>query len=184
MARTPHGVDTVNPLRSIAIRVANMIARAEILRVDAAEGTAQIGALADETLTAERPQPYGLSTHPPVGAEAWIGCVGGRRDQAVVLLVGDRRYTLTSLAEGEVALYSESEARIVLKANGDIEIAPGGTGKVKISTDVEVTGTITASTDVVGGGKHLATHTHGAGTYAVEAAPGPVTAGTVSGAPS
>lgn len=180
MARTPHGVVHVNPLRSIAIRVANMIARAEILRVDAAEGTAQIGALADETLTVERPQPYGLSTHPPVGAEAWIGCVGGRRDQAVVLLVGDRRYTLTSLAEGEVALYSESEARIVLRANGDIEIAPGGAGKVKISTDVEVTGTITASTDVVGGGKHLATHTHGSGAYTAGATAVTGTSGTPS----
>lgn len=51
-------------------------------------------------------------------------------------------------------------AGLVITLTGDgVEItAPGG---VTITGDVDVTGTITASADVIGGGISLKTHTHG-----------------------
>jgi phage gp45-like len=174
-------------LEALQVRLANLVSRGVVRRVSDSDGmqTLQLEALAGETLgEVEHPHPYGLTSVPLDGAEVWIASIGGHRDQSVALAVSDRRYRITGLASGEVAVHNDAGARVVLRHSGDVEVTPGGTGKVKISADVEVTGTVTASVDVVGGGKHLASHVHGAGTYAVVSAPGPVTPGTVSGAPT
>lgn len=55
---------------------------------------------------------------------------------------------------------------------GEIELKPAST--VTITGDLHVTGTATADTDVIGGGKSLKTHTHG----------GVQTGGGTTGAPS
>jgi hypothetical protein len=47
---------------------------------------------------------------------------------------------------------------IEIDALGKIKLVSGVS--IDITGDVNVTGTLTASVDVVGGGKHLATHTH------------------------
>lgn len=61
---------------------------------------------------------------------------------------------------------------IRFKDNGDIVIKPAST--VAVIGNVTVTGTVTATVDVVGGGKSLKTHTHG----------GVTTGGGTSGPPS
>jgi phage baseplate assembly protein V len=77
----------------------------------------------------ERFQNYGFTSVPQSGAEAAVVFVGGDRDHALVLAVDDRRYRLTGLQNGEVAMYTDQGDKIVIKRGGDIEI----TGSSKVS---------------------------------------------------
>lgn len=58
---------------------------------------------------------------------------------------------------GEIEI-TNGGGKVILKANGDIDIDPAST--VTILGDVQVQGTLTATVDVIGGGKSLKTHTH------------------------
>jgi phage gp45-like len=163
-------------LRPIARRVDNMIARATVKKSDDAKKIQelQIGLLAGEVRDeVERFQNYGFTAVPLEGAEAAVIFVGGRRDHGLAIAVDDRRYRIKSLESGEVCVYNHTGAKIVFKANGDVEVTPKSGQKLKIASDVEVTGTLTASVDVVGNGISLHGHKHAvAGTVA--AAPGAV----------
>lgn len=91
-------------------RVRLMLGRAIVNLVnDAAKAQElQIDLLADETHDAvERLQDYGITSVPHPGAEALVAFVGGLRSHGVVIAVADRRYRLTGLQEGEVALYDD-----------------------------------------------------------------------------
>ena len=48
----------------------------------------------------ERPQQYGQISVPLPGAETFFACLGGQRDQIVVLVVEDRRSRPTGLTAG------------------------------------------------------------------------------------
>lgn len=143
-------------LYPLQVRLANLVARAVIQRVDDSVKMQllQLGVRADETRgKVERFQNYGFTSVPLEGAEAVVLFVGGTRDHGLVVAVDDRAHRLTGLAAGEVAVYDQTGSHITLKANGDIELVPS-------SGNVAVTGTLTASTDVVGGGVSLKNHTH------------------------
>lgn len=145
-------------------RVANLVGRGVVRSTDDAKNMqlSQVALLDGEVRDEiERFQQYGFTSNPKDGAEAVVLFVGGRRDHGLAIQVDDRRYRIKNLESGGVAVYNDSGAKIVLRANGDIEVTPKAGKKLKISADVDVTGTLTASVDVVGGGKHLATHTHG-----------------------
>lgn len=91
-------------------RVRGMVARAIVRLVDDARQAQelQLDLLADESQDAvERFQNYGLTSVPHAGAEALVVFAGGLRSHGVVLAVEDRRYRLTGLEEGEVALFDD-----------------------------------------------------------------------------
>ena len=91
-------------------RVRGMVARAIVRLVDDARQAqeVQIELLADESQDAvERFQNYGLTSVPHAGAEALVVFAGGLRSHGVVLAVEDRRYRLTGLEDGEVALFDD-----------------------------------------------------------------------------
>lgn len=91
-------------------RVRGMVARAIVRLVDDARQAQelQLELLADESQDAvERFQNYGLTSVPHAGAEALVVFAGGLRSHGVVLAVEDRRYRLTGLEEGEVALFDD-----------------------------------------------------------------------------
>ena len=91
-------------------RVRGMVARAIVRLVDDARRAQelQIELLADESQDAvERFQNYGLTSVPHAGAEALVVFAGGLRSHGVVLAVEDRRYRLTGLEDGEVALFDD-----------------------------------------------------------------------------
>jgi phage gp45-like len=177
----------IAPLKN---RVTNMIARATVSAVDDAKKIqiVQLDLLEGETRDEiERLQNYGFTSNPRTGAEAAVIFVGGRRDHGLAIAVDDRRYRIANLESGEVAVFNDTGAKIVFKANGDIELTPKPGQKVKVSSNVEITGdvsatgTITGTTDVVGGGKSLKTHTHPASLTVAGTSPsGPVT-GTATG---
>ena len=83
----------------------------------------QVELLADETKdNVERFQQYGFTSVPLKGAEVLTVFLGGGRDHAIVLAIDDRRYRLTGLENGDVALYNESGAKIVLSKDKTITI--------------------------------------------------------------
>lgn len=104
-------------LAPIELRIRHLVGRGEVTLVDDAkrEQELQLSVLAGETLDrVERPQPYGLTSHPHPGAEHYTLFHGGIRAHGLVLCVGDRRYRLKDLEQGEVALYDDLGNKVLL----------------------------------------------------------------------
>jgi phage baseplate assembly protein V len=119
-------IDTLERLLApLRRQVLNMIARAVVQTIDDSKRlqALQITALDGETREGvERFQNYGFTSVPVEGAEAAVMFANGTRGHGLVIAVDDRRYRLTGLQSGEVALYHKDGARVVLKADGSIEI--------------------------------------------------------------
>lgn len=108
---------------------------------------------------------YGFSSNPPDDSDAVAIFVGGDRANGVIIATGHQASRFKNLERGEVAIYNNAGASAVLKKNGDIEFTSPTIFKfaapnAHFTGDVLVDGTLTATTDVVGGGKSLKTHTH------------------------
>jgi phage baseplate assembly protein V len=142
-------------LDPIKDRLRVMFSRAVILLTDDSGEfqELQISALADETLDGvESFGLYGVYSRPKVGAEAIIGCVGGVRSHAVVIATHDRRYRLTGLAEGDVALADDQGQVLQLGRNGisvvtTLPIRMQG-ASLAIACDTTITGKLTVTEDV------------------------------------
>lgn len=156
-------------LRPLLHRLQLMIGRAVVLLVN--DGSKlqglQVSLLADEVRDqVERFQNYGFTSHPLPGAEAVAASVAGNRDHVLVIAVDDRRYRLTALQQGEVAIYTDEGDKIVLKRGGTIEVTAStkvvlDTPLVECTGNVTVAGTVTAGVDVVAAGISLVGHVHG-----------------------
>lgn len=149
--------------------LAHMVARAVVTLVnDAAKmQTLQLGLLADEALDgAEHWQPYGFTYKPHAGAEALVLAVGGHRAHSVVIACADRRYRLTALESGEVALYTDEGDKIHLKRGRVIDIVTetlniSASAAVNFDTPViNTTGQILSAGDQVAAGISQTGHTH------------------------
>jgi phage baseplate assembly protein V len=106
-------------------RVSMLVTRARCALVDDEKKMQQVQVelLADETKDAvERFQQYGFTSHPLNGAEAVSVFLGGGRDHGIVLAIDDRRYRLTKLEKGDVALYTDEGTKIVLGRERTITI--------------------------------------------------------------
>lgn len=126
-------------LDSIKRKIFLLIGRGVVKTVTPTTGTqgVQVVALDNETISdIERLEEYGFTSVPLAESEAVIGFPNGNRDQGIVLCIGDRRYRPTNLASGEVSVYDNNGSKILLKADGSIEIesknkmtikAPSGT---------------------------------------------------------
>jgi len=115
----------------------NLISRAVVKRVDASTKiqTIQVEVLAGEIRDQiEHFEPFGFSSHPPPGAEAIILDVGGAADHSVAVVVADRRYRPTDLAQGESAIHDDSGNELKIGASG-----------VETNCDVDVDGDVIAS---------------------------------------
>jgi phage baseplate assembly protein V len=83
----------------------------------------QVQLLADETKDAvERFQQYGFTSVPLEGAEALVVFLAGGRDHGIVFAIDDRRYRLTQLEAGDVALYNDLGTKIVLGRHDTVTI--------------------------------------------------------------
>jgi phage baseplate assembly protein V len=113
-------------LVELSRRVAMSATRGRVALVDDSKKMQQVQVelLADETKDAvERFQPYGLTSNPKEGAEALVVFLAGGRDHGIVVVVDDRRFRLTKLEPGDVALYTDEGTKIVLGRNKTITIA-------------------------------------------------------------
>jgi len=80
--------------------------------------TAQVAGLAPEGLEGiEMFQQYGFTTAPPEGAMAIVLPLGGRTSHGIVIATEHSSYRLQGLESGEVAIYTDEGASIVLKRN-------------------------------------------------------------------
>lgn len=109
------------PLRR---RLLALATRGVVRLVDAEKGRQELQVLVfDGTLDeVEHFEGYGLTSHPPKGAEAILLALGGSRDHTVALVVGDRRVRLKGLEQGEVALYDDEGTTIILRRGGRVEV--------------------------------------------------------------
>ncbi len=167
-------------LRPLRLSILNLVARAVVKQVDDSTRLQLLQLVVGEDTRGEveRFQNYGFTSRPANGAEAVVAFVGGDRAHGLALAVEDRRYRIRNLSNGEVVVYDLTGTTVLLKQNGDIEITPSS-GTVKVTGDLNVTGTVTGTVDVVGGGKSLKTHVHTPGSFSNGG--GPV--GGTSGAP-
>jgi len=149
----------VQPLQR---RVLLMIGRAVIEAVNDGAKVQVLGltALKDEVLGgAERFQEYGFTSVPHPGAEAILLAVGGNRDHPIVVAVEDRRYRLTGLAGGEMAIHDDLGQKVHLKRNGihgysPLNILFQTNGVLRLEGDgVEIHGRTYVQTDVHGKGQ-------------------------------
>lgn len=136
---------------SVADRVRGMISRAVIGLVnDAAKlQSVQVTLMAGQTPDdVEHFQHYGLTGVPRPGAEGIGLRIGGSTGHTVVICVDDRRYRLTGLQAGEVALYDDLGHKVHL-TRGGIVVDGGGhllkmvnLTKLRVEADIDATGQI------------------------------------------
>lgn len=139
-------------LAPYARRLTNLLARGVVSVVNAATKlqVLQVSLLAGEAKAGlEHFEPYGFTAHPHAGAEALAVFLDGDRSHGIVIVTPDRRYRLTGLAAGEVALYTDEGDKIVFKRGNVIEITAAT--KVRMVTPLlEVTGEIKDRCDTDG----------------------------------
>lgn len=124
-------------LRPIATRVANTVARAVVKLADDGRKLQllQLGVLAGETIDhCEHHQPYGFSSVPLAGAEAVVVFPNGDRSHPLVVAVSDRRYRPTGGQPGQVTMYNNAGATIVMLPDGTIEIRSASGVATKLPT--------------------------------------------------
>lgn len=108
-------------LRQMGRRVMLMVGRCVLQAANDAAGiqALQLSGLEGELIEdAERMQDYGFTSVPFPGAEAVLVFPGGLRSHGLVVAVGDRRYRLKGLQDGEVAVYDDLGQQMVLKRDG------------------------------------------------------------------
>lgn len=130
-----------------ARRLGNMLARGSVTAVNGAGKlrSLQIRMMAGETKdNIEHFEPYGFTAEVKAGSEPIAAFFDGDRSHGVVLLVADRRFRLTGLKSGEVALYDDQGQKIYLTRDG---IVIDGAGKPLVIQNVP-TATIKADTKV------------------------------------
>ena len=149
--------------------------------VSAADGTkkmrvVQVRLLADEVRDdLEHVEPYGFTSEPldDEQPEAFAAFFGGDRSHGIVFCIADRRYRLTKLKAGEVALYDDQGQKVHLTRDGivihtdkQLEATVGGTltatvsgaatlkaASVKIDAPpVEITGALKVANLITGTG--------------------------------
>lgn len=99
--------------------------RAQLARITTKGGvmTAQLDGLAPETLQGlEVFQHYGITSVPPEGAMAIVIPVGGKTSHSVVVATEHSAYRMQALESGEVAIYTDEGASIVLKKGKIIQV--------------------------------------------------------------
>lgn len=131
--------------------LSNLLARAVVTGINAAGKMQllQVDLLAGETKDGvEHLEPYGYTAHPRKGAEGLAVFLDGDRSHGLVIMVGDRRFRLRGLAEGEVALYTDEGDKLHFKRGRLVDLETGiftikATTKVRMETPlVETTGDV------------------------------------------
>jgi phage baseplate assembly protein V len=84
-------------------------------------------------------EPYGFTSTAKPGAETLVAQVAGQRGNEVVIAISDRRFRLTGLASGEVALYTDEGDKLHFKRGKVIEINSGNEIDLMAASKITVT---------------------------------------------
>lgn len=133
-------------------QLGNLFGRGEVTGVNGGTKmrTLQISLLAGEPKDdVEHFEPYGFTSEVKVGSEPLALFFDGDRSHGVVVVVADRRYRLTGLQSGEVAIYDDLGQKVHLTRDGIVIDGAGlpmiftNTPTVRMETDrLECTGEI------------------------------------------
>ncbi|XKB80379.1 phage baseplate assembly protein V [Morganella morganii] len=116
--------DKVNQRINSALNAIRKPFRARLNSIDSSGKvqTIQAEGLAKEPLQGQELfQQYGLTSNPPPGTMAVVIPVGGKTSHGIVVATEHGSYRLAGLKSGEVALYTDEGAKIVLKRGKIIE---------------------------------------------------------------
>lgn len=108
-------------MSAIEDRVRGMVSRGVVTATDPDRlmQEHQVELMADEVQDGvEHIEPYGFTSRPRAGAEALVLFPSGLRSHGVIVAVGDRRYRLRGLAEGEVAFHDDQGQSVKLGRDG------------------------------------------------------------------
>jgi len=123
--------------RKLSARLRNVVRRGIIsnVTVDSLAQTGQVTSVADDVRDGvEVFEQYGFTSSPPGTAECLLLNVGGDSSHTVAVAVGSRALRL-AVEAGEVAVYNEAGARLVLRSDGSIEAYPAAGQVVRLGTD-------------------------------------------------
>jgi len=101
-------------------------------------------------------QHYGLTSSPPPGAMLVVLPVGGSTAHGILIATEHGSYRLKNLAPGESALYDDQGQKVHITRNGIVVDGAGkqvtitNTPKVRMETELEVTGEIKDRCDTSG----------------------------------
>lgn len=162
-----------------ARRLGNLVSRGMVSAVKSTTKMQmlQLRLMSDEQKdNVEHFEPFGFTSKPLAGAEHITLFLDGDRSHGVTVVVADRRYRLTTLADGEVALHDAYGNKVHLKADGTLDVIAQTKAQitsplVTMSGNLQVAGSITAGTTVTApnlvgttnvtfGGKSGIAHTH------------------------
>lgn len=137
-------------------RLASMLGRGVVLAVNAARKlqSLQLRLLADESKDAvEHFEPFGFTSHPLPGAEHVTLFLDGDRSHGVTVVVADRRYRLTGLPAGGVAIFDSEGTSVVLSADGVAKVTASARVEIdapitKVLHDLDVGGNIVAAGNI------------------------------------
>lgn len=136
---------------ALSSRVRGMIGRAivglvnDAMKMQSLQVTIMAGQTPDDV---ERFQNYGHTSVPLPGAESIALAIGGSTGHTVVIAVDDRRFRLTGLQGGEVALYDDLGHKVHLTRDGIVLDGAGhlvkmvNLEKLRVESDIDATGQI------------------------------------------
>lgn len=90
------------------------------------------------TVDAERWEPYGLATSPPVGTDVLVVSVSGSSDHPGAVCVADRAERPTDLTPHDVALWTRHGYEVRVKSNGVDVGTVGGPAVGRVGDAVQV----------------------------------------------
>ena len=108
-------------------RIGNLLARGTLVAVNAASKMqgVQVRLLAGEVKDSiEHVEPYGFTSNPNPGAEAFALFFDGDRSHGIVMCIADRRYRMTGLETGEMAIHDDQGQYVHLKRDGILVHSP------------------------------------------------------------
>lgn len=103
--------------------------------------TLQVELLANDVRDdVEHMEPYGFTSEPHTGSEVVAASLAGSRRHTIVLTVSDRKYRLTGLKTGEVAIFDDLKRKVILTREGIVIDGAQSPIKVKTAGDVSIEG--------------------------------------------
>jgi len=136
----------VRLLEAIKSRIRLMIGRGVLALVDDDRlmQELQVKLLSGEVMSGvEHWQPYGYTYHPHPQGEALMVFPKADRSHGICIAVGDLRYRIKPLAEGEVALYTDEDGgaghRIHLKRGNEVHLVAGASSIVMTPAGITIT---------------------------------------------
>ncbi|MFG1466753.1 phage baseplate assembly protein, partial [Xanthobacter sp. DSM 24535] len=121
--------------RETAYLIRAMVSRGVVSKSDDSQETQTVDVAqwaGVERTAVEVMQPFGIASRAPANGLVLLLAVGGDQGDLVALPVGAPGSRLGNLAEGEVALYTTDGSRVLIRADGAIEVTSSQSVDVKV----------------------------------------------------